>query len=124
MGYRFSTTFQIACFLILVFILGIKLYDNYKIKKTHQLRTKETAVTKYTHYKPELAYQGVTIIPQRETSKVILVDMLGKIRKTWDLDLHRFRLLENFNFLTVSGIKKGRRDDRRKTIKEYNWEGE
>ena len=73
-------------------------------------------------------FDGVTLYSITGKEKVLLLDIDGKIINEWDVDAVRPRLLPNCNLLALHGTDWGKKTEPwkslRRTISEYNWDGE
>jgi len=68
------------------------------------------------------------LMPLTGAEKILLLDPEFKIKKEWNLDANRVRLLPNCNLLIIHGSKWGMKQDKWKPLRdrvvEYNWAGE
>ncbi len=74
-------------------------------KKPHKKIEKELGKVTFTAENYKKNSNAYTLIPLEGSEKVILIDSNGEVKKTWDVDAVRARLLKNGNLLVVHGTK-------------------
>ncbi|RMD84660.1 MAG: hypothetical protein D6808_06640 [Candidatus Dadabacteria bacterium] len=83
--------------------------------------------SRLTIFKPYKVFPGYTLVPEEGTAKVLLLDIFGRTKHVWNVDVDRARLLPNCNLLVVHGSKWGITQPKwnalRPVIREYDWDG-